>query len=132
MATKRAGGGVAPNRILSRVRALVLGVKGHGHGGGGGSWELLLPAGAGREGATDRPLVFPRPRAARREENEGPRVIHKFIRVTLRNPRRRANNHLFTQAAGGGTSTFAGCGKLSRHARTPRSLYIIIINSALI
>jgi hypothetical protein len=55
--TKREGGGVAPNRILSRVRALVLGVKGHGHGGGG-SWELLLlPAGAGREGATDRPLV---------------------------------------------------------------------------
>lgn len=97
---KRAAGGVAPNRILSRVRALVLGVKVHG---GlvvvAGSCWLPLPAGAGRE-LSDRPpcLSTSAPRAGRKTKVQG--LIQKFIRVTLRNPRRRrANTHLFIRQA---------------------------------
>ncbi|KAG0545355.1 hypothetical protein BDA96_02G354500 [Sorghum bicolor] len=59
----------------------------------GGSWEWeLLPAGAGRERPTDHLSFHVRAPGGKRRPK---RVIHKFIRVTLRNPRRRANNHFF-------------------------------------
>jgi hypothetical protein len=67
---KRAAGGVAPNRILSRTHAYVCArLSSESCWWIGGSWELL-PAGAGRERPTDRPLVFPRPRAGRETKAE--------------------------------------------------------------
>jgi hypothetical protein len=68
---KHAAGGAAPNRIPSRVRA-ARPRKGRKRNGGG----LVVVAGSCWE---------------RKKQ----RVIHKFIRITLRNPpRRRANNRL--------------------------------------